>query len=85
MHTVTTHRCAFDDAAKGKRIPKQYKLLAAGQFLVGTSPLFHEIVVVGKLTAGSTFAKQRIHFAHCTEVLVVCAAYVTRALGLLEV
>ena len=30
MHTVTTNRCAFDDAARGKRLLKPFKLLAAG-------------------------------------------------------
>ena len=42
MHTVTTHRCAFDDAAKGKRMLKPYKVLAAGLFLGWTSLLFHD-------------------------------------------
>ena len=30
MHTVTTHRCAFDDAARGRRLLKPFQLLAAG-------------------------------------------------------
>jgi hypothetical protein len=30
MHTVTTNRCAFDTAARGKRLLKPYQLFAAG-------------------------------------------------------
>ncbi len=30
MHTVITYRCAFDDAAPGKRLLKPYEVLAAG-------------------------------------------------------
>ena len=30
MHTVTTNRCAFDNAARGKRLLKPVQLLAAG-------------------------------------------------------
>ena len=70
IHTVTTHRCAFDDAATGKRMLKPYKLLAAGQFLVGTSPLFHDDSS-RQTDCRMHVCKKTMQFVHCIEVLFV--------------
>ena len=70
MHTVTTHRCAFDDAAKGKRMLKPYKVLAAGLFLVWTSLLFHGDSS-RQTDCRMHVCKKTMQFVHCIEVLFV--------------
>ena len=64
MHTVTTNRCAFDDAARGKRLLKPFQLLAAG-CSVSRRGVSGSLCQDDRQTTRSKCVKIRTRFVYC--------------------